>query len=169
MITVEVKQNAQDYLRSQRLHFRPRPWVRGVFWTIAVLIALSVAEEVWVIAHGGVLARGWWLVPLAIAYGVFLFVFFLPWRISKIFRDNPNLAKPTQTTLAPEGLLLATTRGQIRMPWALIKGWKVNSQMLLIYQSRVNFSAYPKRCFASEADFAAWVEALEKNVGPATR
>jgi len=168
LITVEVKQNAQDYLRSQRLHFRPRPLIRGVFWALATMILFAVADEVWVIAHGGVLARGWWLVPLAVIYGVCLFLFFLPWRISKIFYANPNLAKPTQTTLAPEGLLLGTSRGQVRMPWALIKGWKVNRHMLLIYQSRVTFNAYPRRCFASDEDFSAWIEALQKNVGPAT-
>ena len=169
MITVEVQQNVQDYLRSQRLHFRPRPLIRGLFWAIVGIIALAVADEVWVIAHGGVLARGWWLVPLAIAYGVCLFLFFLPWRIAKIFHANPNLARPMRTTLAPDGLLLATSRGQIRMPWPLIKGWKMNRDMLLIYQSRVLFNAYPRRCFASDADFHAWVEALKKNVGPAKR
>ena len=168
MITVEVQQNAQDYLRSQRLHFRPRPWIRSVFWVIMGVIGLAVADEIWVIAHGGVLTRGWWLVPLAIAYGVALFLIFLPWRIGRIFNDNPNLALPTKTTLAPEGLLLGTSRGQVRMPWALIKGWKVNRQMLLIYQSRMAFNAYPRRCFSSETDFLAWTEALKKNVGPAT-
>ena len=142
--------------------------MRTVFWIIMALITAAVGDEVWVIAHGGVLARGWWLVPLAIAYGAALFLFFLPWRITKIFRENPNLAKPTRTTLADEGLLLGTSRGQVRMPWSLIKGWKVNSKMLLIYQSKVTFNAYPRRCFTSDADFTAWIEALKKNVGPAT-
>jgi|GEM_PF-4563706 len=142
--------------------------MRTAFWVIAALIALAVADEVWVIAHGGVLAHGWWLVPLAIGYGAALFLLFLPWRIGRIFRQNPNLALPTRTTLSPEGLLLGTSRGQVRMSWAAIKGWKVNRQMLLIYQSRMTFNAYPRRCFKSEADFTAWTEALKKNVGPPT-
>ncbi len=165
-MTVEVQQTVQDYLRAQRLHFRPRPLIRGVFWALGTITLIAVADEIYIISHGGVLARGWWLVPLAIAYGAFLFLIYLPWRIARIFRDNPNLARPTQTTLDSAGLILGTSRGGVRMPWSMIKGWKANRNVLLIYQSRVNFSTYPRHSFASDADYATWLEALQKNVGP---
>ena len=169
MVSVECQLTVQDYLRAQRLHFRPKPAVQILYWLFAIALGLALIEEAWVIFRGGTLPHGWWILPAGLAYGAFLFLIFLPWRVAKIFRENAALSKPNRTELADEGLLFESARGQIRLPWALIKGWKFNRQMLLVYHSTVHFYLLPRRCFSNENDFDHFRAMLAKQVGTPMR
>ena len=166
-MTVEVRLTEKDFFSAQLLNIRPKPLVRIALWVGVTIMAVLFIAEVWAISRAGVLPRGWWILPAGVAYGAILFFFILPWRVGRIFRQNPGLAAPTRTTFDDEGLLLDSSRGQLRFRWNALKKWKHNRDLLLVYHSPTLFHMLPRRCFNSAADFDALVSSLEKHLGPA--
>lgn len=155
-----------DYIAAQRLHFRPKPAFRWVLYAIGALFAGMLIQEALIIAQGRGLPRFWWVLPAGLAYGAFLFLVLLPWRVNKIFKAQPALAEPTRTTLDPDGLHLQTSRGEILFKWSMLKRWKQNQKYILVYHSAVHFQIFPRRAFSSQGDFAALGELLQKHLGP---
>ena len=164
---LEVQLNVQDFLTAQRLHFRPKPALRRAVYLLVAAVALMLGAEVWTVVRGGVLPRGWWILPAGLAYGAFLFFILLPWRIARIFKQNPALAAPTRTTIVDEGLLLDSSRGQLRFGWPMIRRWKFNREMILVYHSGAQFHMFPRRCFSQPQDFQDLCDLLGKHLGPA--
>ncbi len=165
-MTLEYQLTVQDFLAAQRLHFRPGRLGQFMLWVVAGFCVAALLQEVWVIGHHGVLPRGWWILPAGLAYGALLFLIFLPWRVGKIFQKNPRLAEPTHVEVGEDGVLFDTKRGQIRATWSLLKSWKHNRAVVLVYQSRVHFHIIPRRGFASDVDYAAFQELFKSRLGP---
>ncbi len=164
---LEVQLTVQDFLAAQRLHFRPKPALRWVLYLFLAVLAAMLGLEAWMIARGGVLPSGWWILPAGLAYGAFLFFILLPWRVARIFHKNPALAAPTRMTIVDQGLWLDSSRGQLRFGWQMLKRWKANSEMILVYHSGSQFHIFPRRCFPQPQDFQRLRELLGQHVGPA--
>jgi len=166
-LLLEVQLTVQDFLAAQRLHFRPKPAVRWAGYVLVAVIGLMLGSEISTMIRGGPLPRGWWVLPAGLAYGAFLFFILLPWRVTRIFNQNPALAALTRTTITEEGLALESARGQLRFGWPTIKRWKTNREMILVYHSSSQFHMFPRRCFAQPEEFDDLRELLGKHLGPA--
>lgn len=164
---LEVQLTAQDFLAAQRLHFRPKLAFRWALYLFLAVLALMLALQVWVVARSGAMPRGWWVLPAGLAYGAFLFFILLPWRVARIFKQNPGLAAPTRMKIVDEGLLLDSSRGQLRFGWPMLKRWKTNREMILVYHAGSQFHIFPRRCFREPQDFERACEILRKHLGPA--
>lgn len=164
---IEVQLTVQEFLGAQRLHFRPKPAVRWAFYLLVAIVAVMLVTEAWTMMRGNPLPRGWWILPGGLAYGAFLFFILLPWRVARIFQQNPALAALTQITIDDTGLLLDSSRGQLRFGWPMIKRWKTNQDMILVYHSSAHFHMLPRRCFAVTADFDGLRALLGKHLGRA--
>lgn len=162
---IEVRLTVQDFLAAQRLHFRPKPAVRWAIYLMGTAVAIMLMTEVWAMVRGERLPRGWWLLPAGLAYGAFLFFILLPWRVARIFKQNPALALATRTTIDESGLLLDSSRGQLRFGWPMIKRWKASGEIILIYHSSSHFHIFPKRCFGPPGDFDRLRELLRTHLG----
>lgn len=165
-MTIESRLRMQDFLAAQRLHFRPPPAVRIALYGLGVIVGILFLLEGWAIARAGQLPRGWWILPAGLAYGALLFFIVLPWRVTRIFKQNPALAGPTRITFADDGLMLDSARGQIRFGWPMLKKWKRNRQLILVYHSAMHFHILPRTGFASDDDFQTLAELLRKKLGP---
>lgn len=167
-MTVQVRLNERDFLAAQLLNFRPKPLVRWVLIGALVMIALLFAAEGWAIAHAAALPAGWWILPSGLGYGALLFFIVLPWRVTKIFKQNPALAEPTELTFADDGVSLGAGPRQIRFPWKAMQQWKWNRHFILLYHSSAHFHILPKRCFAKAEDFDLLVGMLRERMGAET-
>lgn len=163
----ECTLSVADYLAAQRLHFRPKRLGRIALYVLAFFLVVGLSEEIWIIIRGQVLPRGWWVLPAGVAYGALLFFIFLPWRVSRIFKANPRLSEPLVVTFSEQGLLLESQRGQIRAPWSLLKKWKANHDMILVYHSGLHFHIFPRRGFVPPENFAGTLQLLTRHLGPA--
>ncbi len=164
---IEVTLSAEDFLAAQRLHFRPKPALRWTLYAALAVFLGMLIQQILILAQRGSLPRGWWVLPSGLGYGAFLFFILLPWRVRRIFRQNPGLAAPTRTLINEEGLFLESTRGQIRFQWPTLRRWKRNGEMILVYHSGAHFHSFPRRCFARPEDFDGLAELLGKHIGPA--
>jgi hypothetical protein len=136
-----------------------------VLYVLSAMFTGMLLYEIIAILGGGPLPRYWWMLPAGLAYGALLFFIILPWRVAKIFKDQPALGEPMKTVLDDEGLGLQTSRGQVRFKWTMLKRWKRNARYILVYHSAVHFHILPRRSFASEEEFAAALSLLRKNLG----
>lgn len=167
LVKSECALTVADFLAAQRLHFRPKLLGRISLYAFAFFLTVGLSQEIWIIIRGQALPPGWWILPAGVAYGAVLFFIFLPWRVSKIFKANPRLADPLLVTFNEEGLLLDSVRRQVKAPWSLLKKWKDNQTMILVYHSRTQFHIFPKRGFPDAASFAAVKDLLRRHLGPA--
>lgn len=165
-IKSECALTVADFLAAQRLHFRPKLLGRISLYAFAFFLTVGLSQETWIIIRGQALPPGWWILPAGVAYGAVLFFIFLPWRVSKIFKANPRLADPLLVTFNEEGLLLDSARRQIKAPWSLLKKWKDNDKMILVYHSRSQFHIFPRRGFTSDAAFSSVKSLLRSHLGP---
>ena len=163
---ITTKLSVSDYLAAQRLHFRPKPALRWILYVFAALFAGMLIQEVIMIVQGEPLPRFWWALPAGLAYGAFLFLILLPWRVSLIFKKQPALADPTRTRFTDDGLLLESSRGHLRFNWGMLKRWKRNRDYILVYHSAVLFHIFPRRCFESAEEFNALAALLREKIGP---
>lgn len=164
-MTIECRLTVQDYLAAQRLHFRPKPVLRWLLFIVLGYLAAMLLQQAWQIARGGVLPRGWWMLPAGLAYGAFMFFILLPWRVSKIFKERPALAEPNRFTFTEEGMRLEAVRGQIQLKWPMLKRWKRNRNYILVYHSALHFHIFPRRCFIRPEEFAELSALLARNIG----
>jgi hypothetical protein len=164
-VRITTQLTVKDYLAAQRLHFRPKPILRWVLIALGALFVGVIFQQVLMVAQGRALGRYWWMLPAGLAYGALLFYVVLPWRVSKLFRAQPSMGEPTETTFNDEGLLLQTPRGQLRFKWAALKRWKKNKHYILVYHSNVLFHIFPRRSFQRPEEFDELAALLGKNLG----
>ncbi|HEU5078129.1 MAG TPA: YcxB family protein [Opitutaceae bacterium] len=165
-IKFECALSVADFLAAQRLHFRPKIFGRIVLYLFAFCLVVGLSQEVWMIIRGQVLPRGWWVLPAGVAYGALLFFIFLPWRVSRIFRANPHLSDPLIVSFTEEGLLLDSVRRQIKAPWSLLRKWKDNENVILVYHAPTQFHIFPQRGFRSAETFSEVKQMLRRHLGP---
>lgn len=164
---LSVQLTERDFVAAQKLHFRPKPAVRWAAYLLGALLVGVLLQEVLAMAQGRPLPRSWWVLPAGLGYGAFLFFILLPWRIGRIFRQNPALAVPTRVTFSDDGFSLDSTRGELRFGWKSLSRWKRNRDTILAYHSGNHFHTFPRHCFSSDEEFQSLATLLAKHVGPA--
>lgn len=167
-MTLSIQLTERDFIESQKLHFRPKPALRWTWYVFTAILVGMLVQEMVLMVQGSPLPKGWWVLPAGLAYGVFLFYILLPWRIGRIYRQNPGLANVSEVTFDEAGMGLGSGRGEIRFPWAGLRKWKRNRDTILVYHSGSHFHTFPRHCFGAEDTFEALAGLLAKHIGPAS-
>lgn len=165
IITVQLTE--ADFIAAQKLHFRPKPAFRWAGYVFCAILCGMLLQEMILMAQGGPLPKGWWVLPAGLGYGAFLFFILLPWRVARIYRQTPALATPSELTFSDDGIGLGSGKNEIRFPWAAFRKWKRTRETLLVYHSGSHFHTLPRHCFNSSEEFEALAALLLKQIGPA--
>lgn len=149
MTPVRIEYAADDYVAALKLHAL---WSRRrllVFVSVGVVAAvlLFTSAPTWPsIIAGGVLggvigglscyALGW--------------LFYLPWKARRMFRQQKSLQEVYEVDWNDEGLSVRGQRVQGVTPWRDYLKKKENAQLVLLYHSDVLFQMLPRRQFTAE-------------------
>jgi YcxB-like protein len=149
-----------DFLRSQYLHARPRPWLAVVG---AVLLALFVWASYVTISRWMNQIGSW--VPLAVFGGVLLFgvTYFgvvIPINAYRIFRQQKSLNLPFSIEASSEAFCSFNEFGRNTVPWTHFVKWKESRELILLYHSDVLFNLIPKRFFQGKAQLSEFLSFL---------
>lgn len=140
-----------DYLRSQYLHYRPRPWLALVGTVVLVLIvwASYVTISDWLSGTGP------WILAVicvvALLYVVLYVGVIIPVSAYRIFKQQKSLNLPFSIEASSEAFCAFNETGKTTMPWSYFVKWKESEKLLLLYHSDVLFNLVPKRLFQSDA------------------
>jgi hypothetical protein len=152
MIEAECRITAQDYVRAQYLHLRPKMWVgcAGI-GLLAIFALVVVSKTVTLLREGGT------PVPVLVMLGLggYLagyFLWYLPWRARRLYAQQKALLAPFRMRVTEEGVFAESEHGQALLPWGHVRKWKENRRLFLLYHSDVLFQAIPKRYLKSEAE-----------------
>jgi len=140
-----------DYLRSQYLHFRPRPWLAVVGIVILVLIvwASYVTISDWLSGAGP-----WILAAICVVSLLYIVLYvgvIIPISAYRIFKQQKSLNLPFSIEASSEVFCSFNETGKITMPWSHFVKWKESEKLLLLYHSDILFNLVPKRLFQSDA------------------
>jgi hypothetical protein len=139
-----------DYLRSQYLHLRPKPWLAVVG---AILLALF-AWVSYVTISDWINADGSWVPPAIFAgvllYFVLYFGVIVPINAHRIFKQQKSLNLPFSIEASSEAFCSFNETGKITMPWSHFVKWKEGGTLFLLYHSDVLFNLVPKRFFQND-------------------
>ena len=152
-MNIQAKLTAEDYVQAQFLHMRPRPvykWL-GILTIFFTLLAAGASTRACI--------RGcapWHQPVIIIAALAYLFIWFqlvLPRKARKIFAQQKLLHGPMEIVITPDGFSTAAAHGTSNLKWSELHKYKAGKRLMLVYQSDVIFHMFPRRWFASDADW----------------
>ncbi|NSL56849.1 C13 family peptidase [Uliginosibacterium aquaticum] len=136
---------------------RSRPWVLLPVW-LALGLFLG-----WLFDEEGLLA-GVNGQALAIFALLICGLQFLVMRL-QMKRLAADLPATFSLALEEEGVVIDTQLGYSHIPWSALQGIECNSGGALIYQKGCRAFFVPRRSFADDADFSAWLRSVESCSG----
>lgn len=164
MIEVTGKLLSSDYVAAQYLHLRPRL----AFKILGSLIILAMLWAIWyTISKAGLsgLELMDYLFFGAIIYLLFFFIWFIPWKGRKIYRQQKSLQRESRHRFNDAGLEAENELGHATIPWTDYVKWKENDKIFLLYVSDPMFHMIPKRLFSDPRDVENLRGLLQTHIG----
>ncbi|MBD2310405.1 YcxB family protein [Desertifilum sp. FACHB-1129] len=160
MITLRGQLKPEDYIKAQYLHLRPSPRLMKIGGAIAsFLLFISFLVYPLEIVFS-------WIVTLIILFLIYAAVLFFifPWQARRIFSQQKSLQGEFEIIIFPERIEVTSAQGNLRMPLADFHKYKVSKDMILLYHSQAMFNLFPRRFFASDAEFKTFIAYLKTNL-----
>lgn len=152
-MTVQGQLKETDYVTAQFLHVRPRP-----FFTFIGLILLGLAVLALIYTRSLPL-----LVSLICLIGIF--VFYMPYKARRIFRQYKALSEPVTMEVREEGLFFKRTNAEGLVPWSHIIKWRNNNKLALLYPAGNVFHMIPSHFFVNSEEFQTFLKTLRVKLG----
>ncbi len=164
MITLRYEYTAEDYLKAMKLHMQLRPWQK---YLLIFVVSLCLVRVVPIILSGAslidVLKSFMPLVWFGVLY-ILIYVLLPRGKVRRIFAQQKSLHRSYETVISPDAITTTFEHGRVTMPIADYYKYKVGKDCVLLYQSQVLFSMFPRRCFASDSDFDTFISYLENHL-----
>jgi len=170
-LTFDLTQD--DIMAYQLYHYAHSPAARRQKWTGAVWVVI-LGLMVWVIpvfltGSFGQSARTWW--PFLLVAPLSLSLFLLRWKsilrrnIERMIAEGSNraLLGRKEVTITPVEITAAGELRSTTVRWKAVERIEVADEYAYVYFSALEAVILPRRAFAGEAEFAAWVETARKH------
>lgn len=166
-MNLSIQLTPEDYIQAVFLHMRPRPVLKWIGYFLLLLTVVVLAMSFYLaIARQDSLALPLFLLGVLV-YLAFIFLFLLPRRLRKIFRQQKSLHSPHSFAPTDEAVLIKSAVGDQKLTWDYFRKWKEGKNLFTIYQSDAVFNIIPKRFFVSAEDMAQFRQLLLTKLGPA--
>jgi hypothetical protein len=128
---------------------------------VALIVGVDLVDGVptsWSIGHLPWKLLGWGaLLIVAFWFGLCPFLAYL--RVKRAGAGGPNTF-----ALTDQGIRLQTPRSESVVYWNAVRRTVSNSQRLYLFFSSPGAIIVPRRSFASDDDFAKWIDELERHL-----
>jgi hypothetical protein len=142
---------------------------RRTFAVVGVLIVAAFCWALWLAFFGnGFDEPGWvrWAMLSVAVYSVLFFIFGIPYRVRRTYRQRKDLQRPCTYLPSEKGLGFETEGAQGTKAWSDYLKWKEGRSVFLLYMSDQMFHVIPKRFFSSVDELNAFRELLAERVAP---
>jgi hypothetical protein len=164
-IHLKAQLTAQDHADSQRLHLGFRAhFIFGATTLAVIVLVLCLTgdpfnKQSW--AFAGCI----WLIGLSVFFPT------LSWgtvkRSAKIFAQQKGLQLAHEIEITDDEIITSSAgRGEWKTPSNEYHKWKGNERLVLVYVSDRLFRMFPRRWFASDAEFQGFKDLLTRSIGP---
>ena len=153
----------EDYIRAQFLHLRPRPVIKWVGLLI-VVAALALGIQQLIFPPSGAITWTPFAILGGLAYFAIMYCVLLPLKTRKIFKQQQTLQIPYESELTDDAFASVSVHGNATMPWSVFHKYKLNKNIILLYQSDAIYHMFPKRWF-TENEFTEFRAILQRHLG----
>lgn len=153
----------QDHVSANFTHIRPRRWLGVVGILLAMLVFAILADLFIEMLRQGAGPSPFWIFLALCIYLLVFFIFLLPRRARRLYRQTKGAGRPVTFTFGTEGLGLRGEDGEAQIPWPHFHKWKHGRKHILLYQNDAFFLILPKRCF-TEVQLKTVLQLLEEQV-----
>lgn len=154
-MVIQGQLKEHDYVAAQFVHMRPRP----IFAFIGILL-LGLA--IWAMLNGALL-----ILSIVIIYLAFSYLFLIPFKAKKVFKQYKALSDPVKVSIEDNGLYFKRDNGEGLVTWPEIIKWRHNKKIILLYPASNVFYLLASHLFESEESFAKFKSILEEKCGKA--
>ena len=140
----------QDFVRANALHHRPRPITAVLGILVCLVFAVAATSSILRDFRTRHLSSATLLIVAAPLYMAFAFLFWMPYRARRLFRQQKVAHAPASLRFDSVGMESRTSHGHVSIPWSDLHGWKESRHLFLLYHSDALFTPVPKRCFSAE-------------------
>ena len=153
-----------EFLAAQRLHSKPDRMLLLVYCLVAGTLIL-VGLLALLFGYGGIGS----VIVGGLAGGVIgglgaRYLYYLP-KLRKVYRQQADFQHSFQYSWDNETLKGSCLTGQSERPWSNYVKWKENENMVLLYQSDLQFEMFPKSWFQSKGDLESFLENVHGKIG----
>lgn len=173
--SVDITLTEQDYVASQRLHFRAQlrspALQRRIVLLLMIFVPLAgaVLHEIGLWDEAPLLMVALAILGPAIGIGASILMQLLlePGRARRVFRQQKSLHGPITFSWSEAGLHTRSESGQSEFPWDHYWGWQQDAAIMLLYHSERIYQFIPKRVLSPEqaADLVAVMERQRSGAG----
>ena len=145
-----------DYVAAQQVHMpvKKRVGVALLFWlALMVWVRWNPLIIICFVLH---------MILLALWHGLLA-----PPNFKRMFRRDKVLSMPFVREVNEQGILSRNDLGESIVPWAYIRKWKYNNEVVLIYLARDVFLITPRHFFTDDKQYQAFVNLLNQKLGKA--
>ena len=140
---------ANDYIRAQYLHLRPRL----LYKIIGVVVLALVVWGYW-LALNDTPYDAWDILFLALPILlVFQFTVYLPWKTRRLYRQQKAMQRHLTYTIDDHGISVESDNGTWKTPWEDVHRFKMNDRLILLYVSDCLYQILPKRFLSEPNDY----------------
>ena len=151
MVTIQQDADtfsAKDCRHALFLHMRPRPILAVVGIAMVLLILFCLIWDVFVMKRWNHTTR---ILLGSSLYLTAYFFCFLPWRATRIFKQNQFRKHKLTQVIDDFGLHSTSELGKSDIPWDHFNKWKEDGKMILLYTTDTMFITFLKRLFTDNA------------------
>ena len=149
MLEMKGRIDANDYVRAQYLHLRPRLLYKILGGVVLAAFVLAA----WLSLTSGDLDAMDFLVFALVIFLVLNFTVYLPWKTRRLYKQQKSLQGELSYVFNNDGVAVDSENGNWKTPWTDYVRWKKNDQLLLLYLSDCIYHMIPKRLFVDPGDF----------------
>lgn len=165
-LTVKVRLNLEDYIQANRVFFKKRLYLMGIFYSVfALLISLYSATK-----------KGPEIGILTILQGVIIaavfgaLASFLEWttikaKSKRVFNSNKQLGKQQIYGLSSTGIEVKTESGSGVIPWANIYKFVESNTGFYLYTGKQRALVVPKKVLKKPEEIVLFRRLVQENVG----
>jgi hypothetical protein len=168
-VEVAITLNKRDAYRAGMLVFRQTyKWQYRLAFVASVLFCLFFLA----LHFGAPAERRWEISSFDVALIPPIVVYFFPHLVigstaRAIFRVNPRAKETTRYVFSRDGIVAESPVGRADLNWKMYVKVRETREYFLLYPSLKSANPFPKRCFTSLDDLAAFREILRESIaGP---
>jgi len=157
---IEYQLTFDEYLEGQRAYIKTSLFRYYIYWVFGILgITVGILG---ILVVPGMAAS--YIVILLGAYCVLSVTLFHRLRVTRLWKQEPNVSKQLSVEIAEDHLHFVSPHEDGRIKWSAFCHFMETKNLFMIFRQRNMFNAIPKRVFSNSGEVESFRNLLRRKI-----